>query len=264
MRRASASPAACATFSSPTRSRAAFVATTASVVFGVAPNGAPPAARYASASANSPSGPRAPARTRPAPSRMLPTAFSTTSAPTTTSPSPRDAHVPTPPFMARRGPSTFPTVAPVPAPTVPSAMSLRAAAHGAGGAHPALRREHHRASRGPREVGPVPHAEAAHRGKGSGGGGAGGRGRGCAGHHASAKIAWLARVVEGTYVSASYDQARRADARDQRPRGGRRGRDPPGARPLSHPPRLPRAPGGERRRSTRPAGRRAAAGTGLG
>src|SRR2546422_8371845 len=56
MRRASASPAACATFSSPTRSRAAFVATTASVVFGVAPNGAPPAARYASASANSPSG----------------------------------------------------------------------------------------------------------------------------------------------------------------------------------------------------------------
>src|SRR5256885_16084348 len=64
----------------------------------------------------------------PVPSRMSPTAFSTTSAPTTMSPR-RTAHVPTPPFMARRGPSALPTVAPVPAPTVPSGTSVDAAPH---------------------------------------------------------------------------------------------------------------------------------------
>src|SRR5207247_1837688 len=65
MRRASASPAACASASSATRSRAALVATTASVVLRPAPNGAPPRARYSRASANLPVAPRAPARIAP-------------------------------------------------------------------------------------------------------------------------------------------------------------------------------------------------------
>ena len=127
MRRASASPAACARLSSAVRSSAALVATTASVVL-ARPNGAPPAAKCSRASANRPSGPRAPARIDPDPSRMSPTAFTTTSAPTTMSPR-RTAHVPTPPFMARPGPSALPTVAPVPAPTVPSDTSADAAPH---------------------------------------------------------------------------------------------------------------------------------------
>src|SRR5205807_1730512 len=83
-----------------------------------------------SASANVPSAARAPARTAPAPSRMLPTALSTTSAPTTMSP-PLAAQLPTPPFMAARGPSAFPTVAPVPAPTDPSTTSAEAAVQAA-------------------------------------------------------------------------------------------------------------------------------------
>ncbi len=132
MRRASASPAAWARPSRAVRSSAAFVATTASVVLraATAPNGAPPRAKCASASTNLPSAPRAPARIAPEPSRMLPTAFSTTSAPTTMSP-PLAAQLPTPPFIAARGPSAFPTVAPVPAPTDPSATSppAEAAAH---------------------------------------------------------------------------------------------------------------------------------------
>src|SRR6266581_127054 len=125
MRRASASPAAWARASRAMRSSVALVATTASVVlrpFPTAPNGAPPRAKCVSASANVPSAARAPARTAPAPSRMLPTAFRTTSAPTTMSP-PLAAQLPTPPFMAARGPSALPTVAPVPAPTDPSATS---------------------------------------------------------------------------------------------------------------------------------------------
>src|SRR5213596_1686430 len=129
MRRASASPAAWARASRAMRSSVALVATTASVVlrpFPTAPNGAPPRAKCVSASANVPSAARAPARTAPAPSRMLPTAFSTTSAPTTMSP-PLAAQLPTPPFMAARGPSAFPTVAPVPAPTDPSTTSAEAA-----------------------------------------------------------------------------------------------------------------------------------------
>src|SRR5438874_1467217 len=129
MRRASASPAAWARASRAMRSSVALVATTASVVlrpFPTAPNGAPPRAKCVSASANVPSAARAPARTAPAPSRMLPTALSTTSAPTTMSP-PLAAQLPTPPFMAARGPSAFPTVAPVPAPTDPSTTSAEAA-----------------------------------------------------------------------------------------------------------------------------------------
>src|SRR5437899_1511584 len=70
---------------------------------------------------------RAPARIAPPASTTLPTALRTTNAPTTTSPA-ASAHVPTPPFMAPRGPSALPTVAPVPAPTDPSAIALEAAA----------------------------------------------------------------------------------------------------------------------------------------
>src|SRR5438093_9238310 len=65
---------------------------------------------------------------RPFASTTFPTAFSTTSALTTTSPA-RTAHVPTPPFMAPPGPSALPTVAPVPAPTDPSGISVEAALH---------------------------------------------------------------------------------------------------------------------------------------
>src|SRR5437764_419265 len=108
----------------------------------------------------------------PEPSRMFPTAFSTTSAPTTMSP-PLAAQLPTPPFVAARGPSALPTVAPVPAPA-------------------ALRPEHDAAPGGPLQVGPVSHGDTLH------GGEAGGSGR----RHRSAKIAWLARLVEATYVSA--------------------------------------------------------------
>src|SRR5438094_5003946 len=152
MRRARASPAAWARPWSAVRSRVAFVATTASVVLrpaaavGVpasrAPNGVPPPARCERASTYAPSGPRAPARIFPEASTTLPTAFTTTNAPTTMSP-PVAAHVPTPPFIAARGPSAFPTVAPVPAPTLPSATSLDAAvqaryASSAMGQRPAL------------------------------------------------------------------------------------------------------------------------------
>src|SRR2546422_9586824 len=124
MRRASASPAAWARASRPVRSSVALVATTANVVLRAAtpPNGAPPRAKCASASTNSPSAPRAPARIAPEPSRTLPTAFSTTNAPTTMSP-PLAAQLPTPPFMAARGPSALPPVAPVPAPSDPYATS---------------------------------------------------------------------------------------------------------------------------------------------
>ncbi len=65
----------------------------------------PRAARRAPAS-----DPRGSIRPRP---RSRPTAFTTTSAPTTSSPS-RAAQVPTPPGIARSGPQSFATVAPVP------------------------------------------------------------------------------------------------------------------------------------------------------
>src|SRR5205814_14192 len=113
-----------------TRSSRACVATTASVVLWPAPpraKGAPPWARYPRASTNRPSAPRAPASSRPFASSTFPTALRTTSAPTTTSPA-RAAQVPTPPFIAPRGPSALPTVAPVPAPTDPSGISVAAAA----------------------------------------------------------------------------------------------------------------------------------------
>src|SRR5207302_1585063 len=74
MRRASASPAACARLSSPVRSSVALVATTASVVLREA-NGAPPRPKCVKASTNVPSAARAPARIAPEPSRLLSTAF---------------------------------------------------------------------------------------------------------------------------------------------------------------------------------------------
>src|SRR2546425_12170393 len=49
-----------------------------------------------------------------------PKAFTTTSAPTITPPGRLTAQVPTPPFIAVWGPNTLPTVAPLPAPTLPS------------------------------------------------------------------------------------------------------------------------------------------------
>src|SRR3989442_4908907 len=130
MRRASASPAACARLSRPVRSSEALVATTARVVLRAfpTPNGAPPRPKCVNASTNLPSAPRAPARIAPEPSRIFPAAFSTTSAPTIISP-PVAAQLPTPPFMAARGPNALPTVAPVPAPTQPSATLDDAAVH---------------------------------------------------------------------------------------------------------------------------------------
>src|SRR6266513_1175628 len=222
MRRASASPAAWARASRAMRSSVALVATTASVVlrpFPTAPNGAPPRAKCVSASANVPSAARAPARTAPEPSRMLPTAFRTTSAPTTMSP-PLAAQLPTPPFMAARGPSAFPTVAP--APLEPAHHAIRGAeseggAAGeqngvdavdhmagvqrvelagsggtatdrAGGAHPTFRSEYHAATRGPLEVGPMPYRNTSDGGETGGSGGRHGgakhssAGSGCGGH----------------------------------------------------------------------------------
>src|SRR5439155_20776928 len=72
------------------------------------------------------------------------------------------------------------------------ARTAGAAAHGARGAHPPRGRERHGASGGGLPIGPVPHGDALHLGEV--------RRSGCG--HGSAKIAWLARVVEGTYVSA--------------------------------------------------------------
>ncbi|KAG1436511.1 hypothetical protein G6F57_020633 [Rhizopus arrhizus] len=67
-----------------------------------------------------PSGVRAPARMRPvAGSSTSPTAFTATIAPTVTPATVNDA-LPMPPFMARLAPYSLPTVAPAPAPTLPS------------------------------------------------------------------------------------------------------------------------------------------------
>ncbi|MCY1300415.1 hypothetical protein D9M70_499780 [compost metagenome] len=67
-----------------------------------------------------PSAVRAPARMRPVDgSSTSPTALTATMAPTVTPATVSDA-VPMPPFMARLGPYSLPTVAPAPAPTLPS------------------------------------------------------------------------------------------------------------------------------------------------
>src|SRR5256886_15230824 len=67
-----------------------------------------------------------------------------------------------------------------------------AAAHGARRAHSSRGRERHGASGGGLRIGPVPHGDALHLGEV--------RRNGFS--HGSAKIAWLARVLKGTYVSA--------------------------------------------------------------
>src|SRR6266545_7337199 len=77
-----------------------------------------------SASASS-SSPLAPGRT---PARIPPTALTANSAPTTTEPSVAEAE-PIPPFTCRSGPRILATVAPVPAPTVPSSTCSVAAPH---------------------------------------------------------------------------------------------------------------------------------------
>src|SRR5207237_387486 len=118
----------------------------------------------------------------PEPSRMFPTAFSTTSAPTTMSP-PLAAQLPTPPFVAARGPraetigraageqdrvDAVDEVSGVQ--SVDLAGPRGAASHGAGGAHAALRPEHDAAPGGPLQVGPVSHGDTLHGGEAGGSG----------------------------------------------------------------------------------------------
>src|SRR5690606_38103368 len=75
----------------------------------------------------------APATRRPSSgSTMSPTALTTASAPTVPPPGTGSALLPRPPFIAYCGPAHFPTVAPVPAPTPPSATGAAdAASHAA-------------------------------------------------------------------------------------------------------------------------------------
>ena len=86
-------------------------------------------------STNPPSARRDPAMIAPVASRTSPKALTTASAATDTrsAPSPAAATAqPTPPFIAHAGPAPFPTVAPVPAPMLPSAISSdRASSHAA-------------------------------------------------------------------------------------------------------------------------------------
>src|SRR5438876_4110012 len=74
----------------------------------------------------------------------------------------------------------------------------------------------------------------------------------------AAKIARLAGVVEGTYVSP-HEQARDEVQSHDGARGGRRGRHSPGAGPLPHASGVPRAPGRERGGSAGASGRGLAA-----
>src|SRR5439155_71358 len=88
----------------------------------------PPAKAFAESTSRRLSGAsRAPATSAPVlGSRTSPTAFTTTTAPTTSSPSRREA-LPRPPRIARPMRCTLPTLAPVPAPTLPSANGPAAA-----------------------------------------------------------------------------------------------------------------------------------------
>ena len=105
---------------------AALVTTTPIVVF--SPSGAVAAGGCRSsvrASANpSPSSVRAPATMVPVSgSTTSPTAFTAINAATCKPPGTSMSEVPMPPFIARPGPPSLPTVAPAPAPTLPSSMS---------------------------------------------------------------------------------------------------------------------------------------------
>jgi hypothetical protein len=106
----------------------ASVATTAMVVF-VGP-GDSPAPGQEGGTGSSPSPGRAPAIGVPSSSTISPKAFTAARAATVTPSSATDA-VPMPPFTARSGPYSLATVAPVPAPTVPSATSSEAASQAA-------------------------------------------------------------------------------------------------------------------------------------
>src|SRR5438094_747516 len=100
----------------------AFVATTPIVVFSPARDCVfPPARSSLRASAKVLSGLRTPATTFPVAGSMTsPTAFTATMAPTTRPLGSEMDAVPIPDFVARPPPPNFPTVAPAPAPTVPS------------------------------------------------------------------------------------------------------------------------------------------------
>ncbi len=119
-----------ASFRQPARSSAASVATTASVV--LPPDPATRAAwrgRRNSRRLDKPSfRSRTPAIVRPSRPTTLPSALVTASAATIVPSSSRTAALPTPPFEARSGPASFPTVAPVPAPTLPSTIGPAAIA----------------------------------------------------------------------------------------------------------------------------------------
>ena len=109
-----------------------FVAMTPMVVCSGAAkrSSAPPAASACAVSiSRRPSGAsRVPATSAPVSgSRTSPSALTATSAPTTTSPRRTDA-LPIPPRIARATPWSLPTLAPVPAPTLPSATGPATAA----------------------------------------------------------------------------------------------------------------------------------------
>ena len=124
MRRYNAAAAAWATARRSVRASGADNATTASVVFVVCSasndGGAPPASSVTES--RNPFSPRAPAMIWPSAPRTSPSALTTAIAPTT-SPAPSATAQPKPPFIAHSLPAALPTVAPVPAPTLPFRMS---------------------------------------------------------------------------------------------------------------------------------------------
>ena len=79
-------------------------------------------------SSNEPSSRRGPAMIAPRSSITSPIGFTAAMAPAISPFAARSLAVPMPPFTARSGPSAVPAVAPVPAPTLPSAHTRLAAA----------------------------------------------------------------------------------------------------------------------------------------
>src|SRR5215207_4889924 len=113
--------------------RAALVATTPRVVLPggtgsgrTSPSG-PGSARRSRMAALAPPGTRAPASTVPSSSRTSPPALTAARAPTVTGPASTTAQ-PRPPLVMKSGPAVLPTVAPMPAPTLPSCPSAVTAA----------------------------------------------------------------------------------------------------------------------------------------
>src|SRR5579875_1710147 len=131
MARASASWASSASFRHWALPSAASVTTTPKVVLPKVGRVDLPSSNVRQASAKPPASSRAPATTRPSRSTTSPRALTTASAPTVGPPGSRTTAVPTPPRLPRSGPRSLPTVAPVPAPTAPSAGGpLRAPTRG--------------------------------------------------------------------------------------------------------------------------------------